>query len=72
MVVGLLYGWFARKLHSTGLGIAVCAALGFPVAAMDAINEEHSHLQIMLPGFVVGAIVGFLTQRMGSGKAVSG
>jgi hypothetical protein len=28
MVVGLLCGWFARKVHSTGLGIAPGSALG--------------------------------------------
>jgi F0F1-type ATP synthase assembly protein I len=69
MVVGLLCGWFARKVHSIKWGIVVGSALGllfaFLVAAADTVNGEHPYLQIMLPGFVVGAIVGFLTQRMG-------
>ena len=73
MVVGLLCGWFARKVHSTRLGIVVGSALGllfaFLVAATDTVNGEHPYLQIMLPGFVVGAIVGFLTQRIGGSKA---
>jgi F0F1-type ATP synthase assembly protein I len=68
MVVGLLCGWFARKVHSTGWGIVVGSVLGllfaFLVAAADTVNGEHPYLQIMLPGFVVGAIVGFLTQRI--------
>lgn len=70
MLVGLLSGWFARKVHSTGWGIAVGSALGllfaFLVAVMDASKGKSHYLEIMLPGFVVGAIVGFLTQKMGA------
>ncbi len=70
MIVGLLSGWFARKVQSTGWGITVGSALGllfaFLVAAMNTVNGKHPYLEIMLPGFVVGAIVGFLTQKMGA------
>ena len=70
MVIGLLCGWFARKVHSTTWGILVGSALGllfaFLVAIADTVNGQHPYLQIMLPGFVVGAIVGFLTQRIGA------
>ncbi len=70
MIVGLLSGWFARKVQSTGWGIVVGSAFGllfaFLVAAMNTVNGKHPYLEIMLPGFVVGAIVGFLTQRMGA------
>src|SRR5690349_8171318 len=69
MLVGLLSGWFARKVQSTGWGIVVGAAIGllfaFLVATMNTVNGRHPYLEIMMPGFVVGAIVGFLTQRMG-------
>src|ERR1700692_3991690 len=67
MVVGVLSGWFARRVQSTAWGIVVGAALGllfaFLVAANDTVNGKHPYLEIMLPGFVVGAIIGFLTQR---------
>ena len=70
MLVGILSGWFARKVHSTGWGITVGSTLGllfaFLVAYMDAKSGKQHYLEIMLPGFVVGAIVGFLTQRMGT------
>ena len=77
MVVGLLSGWFARKVQSTPWGVAVGSALGllfaFLVAAMDAAKGRPHYLEIMLPGFVVGAIIGFLTQKMGtSGPATKG
>ncbi len=69
MIVGVLSGWFARKVQSTAWGIVVGSALGllfaFLVAAMDATKGQPHYLEIMLPGFVVGAIIGFLTQRMG-------
>ncbi len=69
MLVGLLSGGFARKVNSTGWGVALGSALGlffaYVVAAMDATKGKPHYLEIMLPGFVVGAIIGFLTQKMG-------
>lgn len=70
MIVGLFSGWFARKVQSTAWGIVVGSALGllfaFLVAAMDATKGKPHYLEIMLPGFIVGAIIGFLTQRIGT------
>jgi hypothetical protein len=70
MIVGLLSGWFARKVQSTAWGIVVGAGFGllfaFLVAAMDATKGKPHYLEIMLPGFIVGAIIGFLTQRLGA------
>ena len=70
MLVGLFTGWFARKVQSTGWGVAVGSAIGlllaFLVAATDTVNGRHPYLEIMFPGFVVGAIIGFLTQKMGA------
>jgi F0F1-type ATP synthase assembly protein I len=70
MLVGLFSGWFARKVQSTGWGIVVGSSLGllfaFLVAVMDASKGKSHYLEIMLPGFVVGAMIGFLTQKMGS------
>jgi hypothetical protein len=61
---------FARKVQSTKWGIILGSTLGllfaFGVAAMPSETGEHYYLEIMLPGFVVGAIIGFLTQRMGT------
>lgn len=69
MLVGVLCGWFARKVNSTMWGVLVGAALGllfaWGVAAMQPPGQHH-YLEIMLPGFTVGLIIGFLTQRMGA------
>jgi len=70
MVVGVLSGLFARKVNSTPAGIAVGATFGllfaWLVAMMPQPDGSHYYLQIMLPGFITGAIIGFLTQRMGT------
>jgi hypothetical protein len=70
MIVGLFSGWFARKVQSMAWGIVVGSGLGlvfaFLVAAMDAAKGKPHYLEIMIPGFVVGAIIGFLTQRIGT------
>ncbi len=74
MIVGLLTGWFARRVHSIGWGIAAGAGFGllfaFLVAAMADQTGEHHYVEIMLPGFVVGAIIGFVTQRVGKAGPV--
>jgi len=74
LLVGVLCGIIARKVRSVAAGIAVGAALGllfaWLVAAMPSATGEHYYVQIMLPGFVVGALIGFLTQRWGTAKEV--
>ncbi len=76
MIVGLLTGWFARRVDSVGWGIVAGSAFGllfaFLVAAMQAENGQHHYLEIMLPGFVVGAIIGFVTQKTGTAGRTHG
>lgn len=71
MVVGLLCGLLARKVNSNAAGIGAGAAIGLLFAYLVAMNPEpdgtHYYAQIMIPGFITGAIIGFLTQRMGTG-----
>ena len=65
MIVGIAAGWFARKVQSVAWGIAfgllVGALLAYGVAAM----QHGYYFEIMLPGSIVGAIVGWATQRYG-------
>lgn len=69
LVVGLLSGWFARKVNSVTWGIVFGAVVGLFFAYLIAMQPQpsgnHYYLEIMLPGFVTGAIIGFLTQRAG-------
>jgi len=67
LVAGLLIGWFARKVNSLPLGILFGTAIGlllaYLVAAMPSDTGKHYYFAIMLPGALVGAIVGYATQR---------
>jgi hypothetical protein len=74
MIVGLAAGFYARKMQSVGKGIAFGAGLGlllaFAVAAMPQPNGEHYYVQIMLPGFITGAMIGFFTQQYGNAPGI--
>ena len=76
LVVGVLTGWFARKVNSLAAGIAFGLAVGaffaFLVAAMPDPSGKHYYWQIILPGSVLGIIVGYATQRYGRPAAQSG
>ena len=69
-LVGVLSGILARKVHSVPAGITFGAVVGllfaWAVAAMPQPGGQHYYLEIMLPGFVMGAITGFLTQKVGT------
>jgi hypothetical protein len=71
LIAGVLIGYFARKVNSLPLGIvfglAVGLLLAFAVAAMQP-GPNHYYFEIMLPGGIVGTIIGYATQRFG--KAV--
>jgi hypothetical protein len=70
LIVGVLVGWFAKKYQSlpAGLlfGLAAGAFFAFLVAAMPDPSGKHYYWEIMLPGSVLGLIVGYATQRYGA------
>lgn len=72
IIAGVLIGWFARKVNSLAAGIAFGLSVGlllaFAVARMQP-GPDHYYFQIMLPGGIVGLIVGYATQRYQSGSA---
>ena len=68
LIAGIVIGWFARKVNSLAWGVVfgllVGAALALPIAIMNSNALHHNYYwQIMLPGSVVGLIVGYATQR---------
>ena len=67
LVAGIAIGYFAKKRNSLPLGIlfglAVGMLLAFLVAAMPQPGGKHYYFAIMLPGSILGAIVGFATQK---------
>ena len=76
LVGGILIGLFARKVKSSPLGIlfglAVGALLALAIAAMpDGLTGKHYYVQIIVPGTLVGLIVGYATQRYGAAPAAT-
>lgn len=69
LVAGLLIGWFARRVQSVPKGIAfgvfVGALFAFFIAAMPNPDGTHYYWQIVLPGSILGLVVGYATQKYG-------
>lgn len=65
LIVGILVGWFATRVHSLAWGLAVGLAAGAFFATLVSIGQMQYFWQIVLPGSVVGLIVGYATQKFG-------
>jgi hypothetical protein len=70
IIAGIAAGWFARKVQSVPKGIAFGFVVGLILAFLVAMNPdpktgEHYWWQIMLPGSVLGGVIGWATQRYG-------
>jgi hypothetical protein len=76
VVAGLLIGWFARKVNSLPLGILFGLGVGFILALLVALMPDasgnHYYWQIILPGSLLGIIVGYATQKYGRRPASTG
>jgi hypothetical protein len=70
VIVGALVGWYAKKKQSltAGLlfGLVVGAFFAFLVAAIPDPSGKHYYWEIVLPGSVVGLLVGYATQKWGA------
>jgi hypothetical protein len=65
MIAGVAAGWFARKVQSVVAGLVFGLAVGLLLAWLVAFMQHGYYFEIMLPGGIVGAIVGWATQRYG-------
>ncbi len=67
LIAGLSIGYFSKKVDNLGLGIVFGLGIGlllaFAVAAFPDESGKHYYFEIMLPGAIVGAIVGYATQK---------
>ncbi|HEV3036696.1 MAG TPA: hypothetical protein VHA33_02815 [Candidatus Angelobacter sp.] len=66
IIAGVLIGVFARKVHSLAKGIFFGLGVGLLLAFAIAQMQHAHYFEIMLPGGMVGLIVGFATQRYGA------
>lgn len=70
LFAGVLIGWFGRKVNNLPLGVifglSVGAVCALPFAlGVDPTTGQRYFWEILIPGSLVGLIVGFLTQRYG-------
>ena len=70
ILTGALIGWFAKRSTSLGstltFGLVVGLALAFCVSLMQMLAGENAYYwQIMLPGGILGLIVGYATFTQG-------
>jgi hypothetical protein len=63
ILAGVLIGFFARKVHSLALGILFGLGVGLLLAFFVAHMQGKYYREIMLPGGLVGLIVGYATQK---------
>ena len=68
IITGALIGWYAKRAGSMGativFGLAVGVALAFCISIMQKLaGQPPYYWQIMLPGGILGMIVGYATFR---------
>jgi hypothetical protein len=63
LLAGVLIGVFARKVHSLALGVLFGLGVGLLFAFFIAHMQGKHYFEIMLPGGLVGLIVGYARQK---------
>ena len=66
LLTGAIIGWFAKRTSSLGIaivfGLAVGLALAYVVCLLQKLGGQPAYYwQIMLPGGILGLIVGYAT-----------
>jgi hypothetical protein len=65
ILTGVLIGYFAQKVHSLPWVLLFGLGVGAFLAFLVALGNKY-YWQVMLPGSVLGLIVGYATQRYGA------
>lgn len=75
LVTGFLAGWIGSRYRSYPIGIAgglvTGLILSFLVALMPDPKGNYHFLEIMLPGALLGLIVGFVCQKWGRSSSAN-
>lgn len=69
LIAGVLIGVFARLVNSLALGVIFGLGVGLLLAFGVAYLQHAHYFEIMIPGGLVGTIVGFCTQKFGLAPA---
>lgn len=75
LIAGFLIGWFAKKVNSLPLGVLFGFTVGLLLALGVSLMQKAGgynpyYWEIMLPGAILGVIVGYATQKYREGRAV--
>jgi len=62
LLTGVIIGVFSRKVHSLAIGMVFGLAVGAFFAYLILLMNPGHALNIMLPGSLVGLIVGYVAQ----------
>ena len=65
VITGVLIGVFARRVNSLPLGILFGLGIGLALSYAVAAMQGKYYFEIMLPGAILGIIVGYATQKFG-------
>lgn len=70
LMAGIIIGYFARKRDNLPLGLIFGLCIGALLALPFALGKDPTtgqvyFLEILIPGSLVGLIVGYATQRYG-------
>lgn len=70
LLAGLIIGWFAKRRQNLALGVIVGLLVGAALALPFALPEnpetgKQYFWEILIPGALVGMIVGYATQQYG-------
>ncbi|NIR50553.1 hypothetical protein GWO43_13890 [candidate division KSB1 bacterium] len=72
LIAGVIIGFYARKVDSIGKGVLFGGVVGLIFAFLVALAPDesgnHYFIEIMVPGGIIGLILGFATQKYGSKK----
>lgn len=72
LVAGVLIGWVATRTKSLAVamvaGLLISGAFAWLVASFPSTNGQHYYVEIILPGSVLGLIVGYAAQTYGLPK----
>jgi hypothetical protein len=66
LVAGIAIGYFSKKVHSMALGILAGLAIAAVLSLLVILKAGMALFwEILLPGTLLGLIVGFATQKFG-------
>jgi hypothetical protein len=67
LAAGIVIGYVSQKVHSIALGMIAGMAIAAALSLLVVLRAGMSLFwDIMLPGMLLGVIVGFVTQKFGN------